>query len=83
MITVQKPQKPEPQFTTLGELLKLRPADAFIGGCGVGPEHSVYILGTDQIFLAREPKRSWGSSTCPVTVERFVDLIITVVNKGD
>ena len=54
---------------------------AFIGRCGDGPEHSLYIIGYDFIFLAGNPTQSWTSPLCPVVIDRFVDLEITIKEK--
>jgi len=54
---------------------------AFIGCCGAGPEHSLYNITCDRIFLADNPKEAWTHEGCPVIIDRFVDIEIEVIEK--
>lgn len=51
---------------------------AFIGQCGEGPEHALYLLCYSAVVLAADPGRVWTCLESPVLVEYFVDPLITV-----
>ena len=51
---------------------------AFVGQCGYGPEHSLYLINYSGIILADVPLHmTWASDNCQVTVERYVNITIT------
>jgi len=51
---------------------------AFIGRCGWGPEHSLYLISYGRVLLASRPRSSW-EGLADVTVDRFVDVEIKVL----
>lgn len=55
-------------------------ANAFIGKCGFGPPNSLYIVTYDSIILASNPGKAWDREA-NVTVDRFVDLDIKIVEQ--
>ena len=56
---------------------------AFIGKCGIGPAHSLYLIVHGGIVLACDPTRTWKTwdGGCNVEVERFVDVEITAIEQ--
>lgn len=60
------------------EDLKNNNQTAFIGKCGFGPEHELYLITYDGIVLATDPQRAWSYGGCSVVVEQFVDIEITI-----
>ena len=54
---------------------------AFIGCCGFGPDKSLYIITNNQIVLAKDSEEVWYGGSCDVTVDRFVDIEISVIEK--
>lgn len=53
---------------------------AFIGKCGVGPNHALYLICYNCIVLAANPIRTWeGEAT--IYLDRYVDLNMQVVEK--
>lgn len=65
--------------TTLGALV-CGNETAFIGSVG-GIYGTLFLISFDRIILATNPRRTWSEYTCPVTVDRFVDLEITVKER--
>jgi len=71
----------KPIKTTLGNVCSGKET-AFIGQCGCGPEHELYLIGYECIIEAFNPqKRTWKDLDCNVTVDRFVDIEIVVIEK--
>jgi len=66
--------------TTLKEVC-LSDETAFIGKCGNGPDHALYMICDDIIFEASNPTSFWSSPNCSVIVNRYVDLDIDVREK--
>jgi hypothetical protein len=58
---------------------------AFIGECGTGPEHSLYFICYELIVLASNPQKTWRptwrTERGSITIDRYVDVIITVKEK--
>lgn len=50
---------------------------AFIGRCGSGPEHSLYLIVYQNVVLANYPNTTWGIDSCSVIVDRYCDIDIT------
>jgi len=71
----------KPIKTTLGNVCSGKET-AFIGQCGCGPEHELYLIGYECIIEAFNPqKRTRKDLDCNVTVDRFVDIEIEVIEK--
>lgn len=51
---------------------------AFIGRCGSGPSHNLYLISRDGIALAADPTQEWNDDGWLVEIEQFVDLEILV-----
>lgn len=64
----------------LGDLIRSNET-AFIGQCGIGPIHSLYLIVYEKIVLASCPQNAWSFPDCSVEVERFVDIKIEVIEK--
>jgi hypothetical protein len=81
MNTVRYNKTPLPMRIILGQL----PPDetAFIGKCGIGPAHSLYLIVRDglSIVYADNPSCIWDNKACPITIDRFVDIDIVVKEK--
>lgn len=64
----------------LNEVLK-SDETAFVGKCGCGPEHSLYLITYGRIVLAENPNTTWDQSNCLVYIERYVNVEIKEVPK--
>jgi hypothetical protein len=63
------------KMTTVDALCMIRRHTAFVGQCGSGPEHSLYLIAYGQVIQADKPRTTW-SGACPVTIDRYVDVEI-------
>lgn len=54
---------------------------AFIGRCGIGPDHSLYLIIYDGVVLAENPNSTWTRSGCDIVVDRFVNIGIKVLEN--
>ena len=55
--------------------------NAFIGKVGEGPDNALYIVNYNTIMLGTSFRKTWSELDCPVYIERFVDLKITIVER--
>ena len=51
---------------------------AFVGQCGLGPAHSLYLITYNAVVLASEPDNTWDSAAT-VVVDHFCGVSITEV----
>jgi len=68
------------QVTTLADVLTSNET-AFIGKCGIGPEHSLYLIVYGKIVLAGNPMKTWDGNHCSVTIDRYVNIEIKEISK--
>ena len=48
---------------------------AFVGQCGIGPEHSLYLITYEAVVLANDPHDTWNDSA-DIVVDRYCDVTI-------
>lgn len=56
---------------------------AFIGQCGDGPAHALYLATYSAVVLLSNPRCTWELPGCPVSVTRFVDLRVSAIERSD
>jgi len=76
-VIISKPTESRKPTHRLEDLISNNsPETAFIGQCGNGPPHELYLIAYECVALARSPNRTWSDSDCNVWVDRFVNLEI-------
>ena len=55
---------------------------AFIGTAGTGDDETLYLVTYDCVSQANSPCHTWSALGCSVKVIRFVDVNISIVERG-